>query len=182
MHGRYRIKFVQQIGTWQPHKPSKKARDYLQQANRVYSLPSTEQKIKWMHAVCAYPVKSTWLAAVKAGNYLTLAGQCWKHKTSKKYFPETMETPKIHLNQSHTTHEVNKAQTITICDRQHDQIERQEGTRCLFEGVQRTWNDLLRSNRAISDTVTVRQRLPHDHGGHWQEWNTSRTNEPPKRR
>ena len=25
---------------------------------------------QWMHAVCGYPVKSTWLKAVKAGNYV----------------------------------------------------------------------------------------------------------------
>jgi hypothetical protein len=30
----------------------------------------TEQAIKWMHAVCGYPVKSTWLKAIKAGNYV----------------------------------------------------------------------------------------------------------------
>ena len=48
------------------HQTGEKA---LQQANSVYDLPSTEQAIKWMHAVCGYPVKSTWLAAVQAGNY-----------------------------------------------------------------------------------------------------------------
>ena len=39
-------------------------------ANSVYDLPSTKQAIKWMHAVCGYPVKATWLKAIKAGNYL----------------------------------------------------------------------------------------------------------------
>ena len=51
-------------------KTIKKAIHALQQANSVYDLPSIEQAIKWMHAVCGYPVKSTWLWAMKAGNYV----------------------------------------------------------------------------------------------------------------
>ena len=66
-HGRYRIPLMQQRGQWQPQCPSKQARIALRQANSVYDLPSTEQAIKWMHAVCGYPVKSTWLKAIKAG-------------------------------------------------------------------------------------------------------------------
>jgi hypothetical protein len=62
-HGRYQIPLVQQRGQWQPQRPSKQARKTLRQANSVY-LPSTEQAIKWMHAVCGYPVKSTWIKAV----------------------------------------------------------------------------------------------------------------------
>ena len=50
-----------------------------------------------MHSVCGYPVKSTWLKAVKAGNYTG-----WPLLTAKnvaKYYPETTETPKGHLSQ-----------------------------------------------------------------------------------
>ena len=68
-HGRYRIPLVQQRGQWQPRIPTKKAKLILRQASSVYDLPSTKQAIKWMHAVCGFPVKSAWLAAVKAGNY-----------------------------------------------------------------------------------------------------------------
>ncbi|KAL7504188.1 hypothetical protein ACHAXN_001875 [Cyclotella atomus] len=96
-HGRYRIPLVQQRGQWQPRHPSKKARQTLRQANSVYDLPSIEQAIKWMNAVCGYPVKSTWLKAVKAGNFVG-----WPLLTEKnisKYYPETDETPKGHMNQ-----------------------------------------------------------------------------------
>ena len=51
-----------------------------------------------MHAVCGFPVKSTWLKAVKAGNYLG-----WPLLTVRnvsKYYPESIETPKGHLNQT----------------------------------------------------------------------------------
>ena len=50
--GRYRIPLMQQRGQWTPRIPSKKAKQVLRQANSVYDLPSTEQAIKWMHAVC----------------------------------------------------------------------------------------------------------------------------------
>ena len=46
------------------------ARLTLCQANSVYDLPSIEQAIKWMHTVCGYPVKTTWVKAVKAGNFV----------------------------------------------------------------------------------------------------------------
>jgi hypothetical protein len=97
-NGRYRIPLVQQRGSWQPRRPSKKAKSALRQANSVYDLPSTEQAIKWMHVVCGYPVKSTWLKAVKAGNYVG-----WPMLTERnvqKYYPETSETAKGHMNQT----------------------------------------------------------------------------------
>ena len=96
--GRYRIPLEQKRGQWQPRKPSKKAKKALRQANSVYDLPSTEQAIKWMHAVCGYPVKSTWVKAVKAGNFIG-----WPLLTTanvRKYYPETDETPKGHMNQT----------------------------------------------------------------------------------
>jgi hypothetical protein len=64
----------------------------------VYDLPSTEEVIKWMHAMCGYPVKSTWIKAIKAGNYIG-----WPMLTEKnvaKYYPESTETPKGHMNQT----------------------------------------------------------------------------------
>jgi len=51
-----------------------------------------------MHAVCGYPVKSTWLKAIKAGNFIR-----WLLLTTeniKKYHPETVETPKGHMDQA----------------------------------------------------------------------------------
>ena len=51
-----------------------------------------------MHAVCKYPVKSTWIRAIKAGNYVG-----WPMLTERnvsKYYPETDETIKGHMNQT----------------------------------------------------------------------------------
>ena len=98
VHGRYRIPLLQQKGEWKPWQPSKRVNAALQQANSVYDLPSTEQAIKWMHAVCGYPVKSIWIKAVKAGNYM---GWTLLTETNvKKYYPETDEIPKGHMNQT----------------------------------------------------------------------------------
>ena len=97
-HGRYRIPLIQKRGQWQPRTPSKKARHALEKANSVYDLPSTEQGIKWMHAVCGYPVKSTWLKAIAAGNFI--GWPLLNVQNVKKYYPETTETPKGHLNQT----------------------------------------------------------------------------------
>ncbi|KAL7526150.1 hypothetical protein ACHAWF_001648, partial [Thalassiosira exigua] len=96
--GRYRVPLVQQRGQWQPRASTKSVRTALERANSVYDLPSVEQGIKWMHAVCGYPVKSTWLKAIKAGNF-----QGWpllNKQNVTKYYPHTAEIPKGHLNQA----------------------------------------------------------------------------------
>ena len=63
---------------------------HTHQAKSVYDLPSIEQAIKWMHAVYKYPVKATWIQAIKAGNYVG-----WPMLTERnvgKNYPETDET------------------------------------------------------------------------------------------
>ncbi len=64
-------------------------------ANIVYSLSSTEQAIKWMHAVCDYPVKSTSITTMEPGNFmgwpLLTACNMWK------YYPVMAETPRGHM-------------------------------------------------------------------------------------
>jgi hypothetical protein len=96
-HGRYRVPLIQHKGQWQPRPPRKRINAKLREANNVYDLPSIEQGIRWMHAVCGYPVKSTWLKAVRAGNFLG-----WPLLTEKniaRYYPDTFETQKGHMNQ-----------------------------------------------------------------------------------
>jgi hypothetical protein len=88
----------------------------LLQANSVYDLPSTEQAIKWMRAVCGYPVKLTWLKAIKVGNYIG-----WPMLTEhnvNKYYPETSKTPKGHMKQTHKNVRSTKAKQTPLetCD------------------------------------------------------------------
>ena len=84
-HGQYRIPLTQHRGQWQPRKPSKKAKAALHQANSVYDLPSTEQAIRWMHAVCGYPVKLTWIKAINAGNFI--GWPLLTEASMRKYYP-----------------------------------------------------------------------------------------------
>ena len=60
-YGHYRIPLIQSHGQWQPCQPSNCAQAALHQAKSIYDLPSTEQAIKWLHAVYVFPVKSTWI-------------------------------------------------------------------------------------------------------------------------
>ena len=94
----YWIPLVQNPGNWQPRRPTKLSKKYLQQANSVDDLPSTQEAIKWMHAVRGYPVKSTWLKAVKVEHYIG-----WPLLTEQnvnKYYPGTTKTPTGHMNQT----------------------------------------------------------------------------------
>ena len=110
--GRYRIPLVQNQGNcWQPRQPTKHSKKYLKQANSVYDLPSTKEAIKWMHAVCGYPVKSTWLKAVKAGNYIGCP--LLTDRNVNKFYLETTEIPKGHMNQTRKNVRSTKAKPTT---------------------------------------------------------------------
>ena len=66
-------------------------------AHNLFELPSIREGIRYLHASLGFPVKSTWLKAIRAGNF---AG--WPLVTVEnvhKYFPESEETPMGHLNQ-----------------------------------------------------------------------------------
>jgi hypothetical protein len=72
---------MQQKGQWQPWKPRACINAALLKAN----------------SVCGYPVKSTWIKAVKAGNF---TGPLLTEMNVQKYYPETTETDKGHMNQT----------------------------------------------------------------------------------
>ncbi len=72
-----------------------------------------------MHAVCGYLVKSTWLKAIKAGNYVG-----WPMLTERnvqKYYPKTFKTTKGHLNQTrkNVRNTKVKATPLEICNTSH---------------------------------------------------------------
>ena len=97
-HGRYQIPLTQDHGKCQSRRPMKEARRKLHQAHSVYDLRSKEESVKWMHAVCGYRVKYTWIKAIKVGNYVE-----WPMLTERniaRYYPVTKKIPKVHLNQS----------------------------------------------------------------------------------
>ena len=67
-------------------------------AKRAYDLPSIPALIAFLHAAAGYPVKSTWLLAIKAGNYATWPGLTYD--LAAKYCPDTDCTHKGHMTQT----------------------------------------------------------------------------------
>lgn len=67
-------------------------------AYSAYDLPSVEALVRYFHAAAGFPVKSTWLAAIKAGNYATWPGLTYNN--AAKYCPSAVETSKGHLTQT----------------------------------------------------------------------------------
>ena len=79
------------------------------------------QAIRWMHAVCGYPVKSTWLKVVQAGNFV--GWQLLTPSNVHKYYPETVETPKGHLNQTQKNVRSTKPKTVPLEDFRSPQLQ-----------------------------------------------------------
>ena len=55
-------------------------------AHNAYDLPSLEALVRYMHAASVFPVKSTWLKAIKRGNFLTWPGLTYSN--AAKYCPQ----------------------------------------------------------------------------------------------
>jgi hypothetical protein len=64
-------------------------------AASVYGLPSIAQTVRYLHAAAGFPVKDTWIKAIKNGNYNTWPGIT--PEIVSKHFPESVETQKGHL-------------------------------------------------------------------------------------
>ena len=86
-------------------KPTKKLiKDYTTKtqttpaAHSAYELTSVEALVRYMHAEAGFPVKYTWLKAIKQGNFATWPGLTYYN--AEKYFPHAVETIKGHMVQS----------------------------------------------------------------------------------
>ena len=61
-------------------------------------MPSVKALVRFLHAADGFPVKSTWLAAIRAGNYGMWQGLTYKN--AKTYHLTTAETLKGHMTQT----------------------------------------------------------------------------------
>ena len=68
-------------------------------AYNAYDLPSVEALLRYMHAAEGFPVKSTWLRAIKRGDFETCLGLTYSN--ASKYFPRAVDTMKVHMIQSY---------------------------------------------------------------------------------
>jgi hypothetical protein len=64
----------------------------------AHDLPSVAALVKYLHACAGFPVKSTWLAAIKAGNFASWPGLSYAN--ASKYCPVSVETLRGHMVQS----------------------------------------------------------------------------------
>ncbi len=64
----------------------------------MYDLPSVEALVKYFHASAGFPVKDTWLRAIKNNNYVAWPGLTYEN--ARKYCPSADETLKGHLVQT----------------------------------------------------------------------------------
>jgi hypothetical protein len=65
-------------------------------ANNVHRLRTKEQLCDYLHRAAGHPVKKTWLAAIKAGEYATWPGLTYELVSSHLY--DTEETAMGHLH------------------------------------------------------------------------------------
>jgi len=67
-------------------------------AYSAYDLPSVEALVRYFHAAAGFPVKDTWLSAIKAGHFDSWPGLTYKN--AAKYCPMSDETLKGHMVQT----------------------------------------------------------------------------------
>ena len=69
--------------------------------------------------MCGYPVKYIWIKAIKAGKFTRwpIFNKC----NVAKYYPETTETPKVHLNQTRNNVRSTKPKTKPFAKKQTHQ-------------------------------------------------------------
>ena len=68
------------------------------EAHSAYDLPSVEALVCYMHAASGFPVQSTWLKALKHGNFDSWPGLTYNNAV--KYFPHSVVILKCHMVQS----------------------------------------------------------------------------------
>jgi hypothetical protein len=68
------------------------------EAYRAYNLPSVEALVRYFHAAAGYPVRDTWLKAIRAGNYASWPSLTLTNVTS--HCPSLANTITGHMMQS----------------------------------------------------------------------------------
>ena len=78
---------------------------------RAYDLPNVPALVAYLHATAGFPVKSTWLEAVKHGAYTSWPGLTYK--LAARYCPDADETIKGHMAQPRQHIRSRKQPTLT---------------------------------------------------------------------
>jgi hypothetical protein len=78
---------------------------------RAYDLPNVPALVAYLHATAGFPVKSTWLEAVKRGAYASWPGLTYE--LASRYCPDADETIKGHMAQPRQHIRSTKQPTLT---------------------------------------------------------------------
>jgi hypothetical protein len=143
----------------------KQARKALRQANSVYNLPSTKQAIKRMHAVCGYPVKSTWLKAIKAGSYV--GWSMLNERNLQKYYPKTIKTAKSQLIRTRKNVRSTKAETAPLETCNTSQFHGKK--------VQDAYTETYRVRKTMFSDQTGQSPTCSQQGNSWLWWKSTET-------
>ncbi len=111
--------------------------------NNVYSLPSMAKAICFMHAAAGFPVKATWLKAIKQGYFKT-----WpllRAEAVERHYPELDATTKGHLKKQRQNVQSTK---MRIDDLQDNLPSKPETKAVYVKNIQCTQHCLHQSNWA----------------------------------
>ena len=92
----------------------------------MYDLPSMEALVRYMHAAAGFPVQSTWLKAIKNGDFNSWPGLTYNN--AAKYFPQSIETMKVHMVQSSQGSDPQKRMDRKVHNNQMEKLQQQSNT------------------------------------------------------
>ena len=92
----------------------------------MYDLPSMEALVRYMHAAAGFPVRSTWLKAIKNGNFNSWPGLTYNNVA--KYCPQSIEAMKGHMVKSSQGVRSTKKMDRKVHNNQMEKLQQQSNT------------------------------------------------------
>jgi hypothetical protein len=84
------------------------------QCNHAHDENNQKDLINYLHAACFSTVKSTWIKAIKNGNFSSWPG--FNEHTVEKYLSKYTSTAKVHLNQQRQNARTTKIEDAQLLD------------------------------------------------------------------
>ena len=97
-HRLWRMSLLPSADTLRPFSGTHRVTESSLAAFSAYDLPSVDALVRYFHAAAGFPVRDTWLKAIKAGNFKSWPGLTLQN--ASKYCPSTIETLKGHMVQT----------------------------------------------------------------------------------
>jgi hypothetical protein len=96
-----------------------KMKPEIVQCNHAHDNNNQKDLISYLHAACFSPVKSTWIKAIKNGNFSSWPGL--NEHNVEKYLSKSTSTAKGHLNQQRQNSRTTKIKDAQFLDSEKDQ-------------------------------------------------------------